>query len=243
MAEFSSITRTGRHEPFGLHVKRGYVQGHEHVHKFGFNTSVTTSATLVWNGGGDYTYPTSPAQLGVVGTSTTDNSQITIEGLDADYNKLSNVVTLNGTTTVTTSGSYLRAYRAYVSDDNEPAGNVTITHSGSNIAIIRADEGQTLMATYTVPAGYTAYLYQLVLGGAAELANKFMTIRLRTRESNGVFRTQARYTVAAQTFEETMVFPLVFPEKTDIEITAQSSSQVQQASAMFDLLLIKNVSV
>lgn len=243
MAEFSSITRTGRHEPFGLHVKRGYVQGHEHVHKFGFNTSVTTSATLVWNGGGDYTYPTSAAQLGVVGTSTTDNSQITIEGLDADYNKLSNVVTLNGTTTVTTSGSYLRAYRAYVSDDNEPAGNVTITHSGSNIAIIRADEGQTLMATYTVPAGYTAYLYQLVLGGAAELANKFMTIRLRTRESNSVFRTQAKYTVAAQTFEETMVFPLVFPEKTDIEITAQSSSQVQQASAMFDLLLIKNVSV
>lgn len=243
MAEFSSITRTGKHEPFGLHVKRGYVQGHEHVHKFGFNTSVTTSATLVWNGGGDYTYPTSAAQLGVVGTSTTDNSQITIEGLDADYNELSNVVTLNGTTTVTTSGSYLRAYRAYVSDDNEPAGNVTITHSGSNIAIIRADEGQTLMATYTVPAGYTAYLYQLVLGGAAELANKFMTIRLKTREHNGIFRTKAKYTIATQTFEEVFEFPLVFPEKTDIEITAQSSSQVQQASAMFDLLLIKNVSV
>lgn len=243
MAEFSSITRTGKHEPFGLHVKRGYVQGHEHVHKFGFNTSVTTSATLVWNGGGDYTYPTSAAQLGVVGTSTTDNSQITIEGLDADYNELSNVVTLNGTTTVTTSGSYLRAYRAFVSDDNEPAGDVTVTHSGSNIAIISADEGQTLMATYTVPAGYTAYLYQLVLGGAAELANKYMTIRLRTRKPNGIFRTQAKYTVASQTFEETMVFPLVYPEKTDIEITAQSSSQVQQASAMFDLLLIKNVSV
>ena len=243
MAEFSSITSTGKHEPFGLHVKRGYVQGHEHVHKFGFNTSVTTSATLVWNGGGDYTYPTSAAQLGVVGTSTTDNSQITIEGVDADYNELSNVVTLNGTTTVTTSGSYLRAYRAFVSDDNEPAGDVTVTHSGSNIAIISANEGQTLMATYTVPAGYTAYLYQLVFGGAAELANKFMTIRLRARESNGVFRTQAKYTVATQTFEETMVFPLVYPEKTDIEITAQSSSQVQQASAMFDLLLIKNVSV
>ena len=243
MAEFSSITRTGKHEPFGLHVKRGYVQGHEHVHKFGFNTSVTTSATLIWNGGSDYTYPTSAAQLGIVGTSTTDNSQITVQGLDADYNELTNIVTLNGTTTVTTSGSYLRAYRAFVSDDNEPAGDVTITHSGTNIAIISADEGQTLMATYTVPAGYTAYLYQLVFGGAAELANKYMTIRLRAREHGGIFRTQAKYTTATQTFEETMVFPLVFPEKTDIEITAQSSSQTQQASAMFDLLLIKNVSV
>jgi hypothetical protein len=74
MGQYSSITRTGKHEPFGLHVKRGYVQGHEHVHKFGFNTSVTTSATLIWNGGGGYTYPTSAAQLGVVGTSTTDNA-------------------------------------------------------------------------------------------------------------------------------------------------------------------------
>ena len=243
MAEFSSITRTGKHEPFGLHVKRGYVQGHEHVHKFGFNTSVTTSATLIWNGGGDYTYPTSAAQLGVVGTSTTDNSQITIQGVDGDYNEVSNIVTLNGTTTVTTSASYLRAYRAFVSDDNEPAGDVTIRHSGDVVAIISEDEGQTLMATYTVPAGYTAYLYQLVFGGAAEVANKYMTIRLKVREQGGIFRTQAKYTTAAQTFEETMVFPLVFPEKTDIEITAQSSSQVQQASAMFDLLLIKNVSV
>ena len=239
MAEFSSITRTGKHEPFGLHVKRGYVQGHEHVHKFGFNTSVTTSATLVWNGGGDYTYPTSAAQLGVVGTSTTDNSQITIEGVDADYNELSNVVTLNGTTTVTTSGSYLRAYRAFVSDDNEPAGDVTVTHSGSNIAIISANEGQTLMATYTVPAGYTAYLYQLVFGGAAELANKFMTIRLRARESNGVFRTQAKYTVATQTFEETMVFPLVYPEKTDIEVVAAADTGTIVSSS-FDLILVDN---
>jgi hypothetical protein len=243
MAEFSSITRTGKHEPFGLHVKRGYVQGHEHVHKFGFNTSVTTSATLIWNGGGDYTYPTSAAQLGVVGTSTTDNSQITIQGVDGDYNEVSNIVTLNGTTTVTTSASYLRAYRAFVSDDNEPAGDVTIRHSGDVVAIISEDEGQTLMATYTVPAGYTAYLYQLVFGGAAEVANKYMTIRLKVREQGGIFRTQAKYTTAAQTFEETMIFPLVFPEKTDVEITAQSSSQVQQASAMFDLLLIKNVSV
>lgn len=242
MSDFSSITRTGKHEPFGLHVKRGYVQGHEHVHKFGFNTSVTTSATLVWNGGGDYTYPTSAAVLGVVGTSTTDNSQITVQGVDGDYNELSNIVTLNGTTTVTTSGTFLRSYRAFVSDDNEPAGDVTITHSGDTVAIISEGEGQTLMATYTVPAGYTAYLYQLVFGGAAEVANKFMTVRLRIREPGGIFRTQAKYTTAAQTFEEVMDFPLKFTEKTDIEITAQASSGTQQASAMFDLLLIKNES-
>lgn len=240
MAEYSSITKTGKHEPFELHVQRGYVQAHETVHKFGFNTSVTTDEHLVWNGGGAYTYPTVAGQLGVVGTSTTDNSQITVIGLDADYNEISNIVTLNGTTTVTTSASYLRTYRAFVSDDNEPAGDVTVRHSGNTVAIISSGEGQTLMATYTVPAGYTAYLYQLVIGGASEIANKFMTVRVKVREPGGIFRTKAKYTTAAQTFEETMAFPLEYPEKSDIEITAQSSSQVQQATAMFDLLLIKN---
>mgnify|MGYP007073242182 FL=1 len=242
MGEFSSITRTGKHEPFGLHVKRGYVQGHSHVHKFGYNVSVGTSAMLVWDGGSDYTYPTSAAQLGVVGTSTTDNSQITVQGVDADYNYVSNIVTLNGTTTVTTSASYLRAYRAFVSDDNEPAGEVTIRHSGDLVAKIHAGEGQTLMATYTVPAGHTAYLTQLVLGSATEQSNKFLRIRLRAKESDGIFRTKAKYTLAGQNFEETFDVPLVFNEKTDIEVTAESSSNIQEVSAMFDLILIKNES-
>lgn len=243
MAEFSSITRTGKHEPFGLHVKRGYVQGHEHIHKFGYNTSVTTSASLIWNGGSGYVYPTSAAVLGVVGTSTTDNSQITIEGLDADYNQLTNIVTLNGTTTVTTSGTYLRAFRAFVSDDNEPAGDVTVRHSGNIVAIIEEGENQTLMSTYTIPAGYTGYFMQLVIGGATEVANKFLTTRLRFKEYGGVFRTQAKYTLASQTFEETFELPLEIPEKTDIEMTGQASSGVMQTTAMFDILLIKNVSV
>lgn len=242
MGQYSSITRTGKHEPFELHVKRGYVQGHEHVHKFGYNTSVTTSATLIWNGGGLYPYPTSAAPLGVVGTSTTDNSEITVIGLDADYNEVSNIVTLNGTTTVTTSASYLRAYRAFVSDDKEPAGDVAIRHSGSVVAKITSGENQTLMATYTIPAGYTGYFTQLVIGGATELANKYLTIRLRFREPGGVFRTQAKYTIAAQTFEESFDFPLVIPEKTDVDIVGQSSSGTMQTTAMFDILLIKNES-
>jgi len=244
MAEFSSITRTGKHEPFDLHLARGYIQGHSHVHKFGVATSVSLTEVVVWDGNSAYPYPTSAATLGVVGTSTTDNSQITVQGLDADYNFVSNIVTLSGTTTVTTSASYLRAYRAFVSDDNEPSGNVTIRHSGNLVAQINSGENQTLMATYTVPAGYTAYLKQLHVGSSTETILQYMTVRLKVRNPGGVFRTKAKYTVSDNSMDEVFPIPLVIPEKSDVHVTAQSSSgTAQQVHGLFDLILIKNESV
>ena len=241
MGEFSSITRTGKNEPFELHVKRGYVQGHSTENKFGA-ASVSVVEVPVWAGNSAYTYPTSAAVLGVVGTSTTDNSQITVQGVDGDYNFVSNIVTLNGTTTVTTSGTYLRAYRAFVSDDNEPSGDVSIRHSGDLVAKINSGENQTLMALYTVPAGHTAYLYQLNVGSGTENANKYVTFKLRTREQGGVFRTKQKFNIQGGYMIDEYSFPITIPEKTDIEITAQSSSGDQDVHALFDLLIVKNES-
>ena len=241
MGEYSSITKTGKHEPFGLHVKRGYVQGHSTVNKFGAAT-VSVVEAPIWDGNSNYVYPTSATILGVVGTSTTDNSQITIEGLDENYNFVSNIVTLNGTTSVGTSATYLRAYRAFVSDDNEPAGDVTIRHSGITVAKINSGENQTLMAIYTIPAGYTGYLYQLNVGSGTENANKYVTFKLRTRELGGVFRTKQKFNIQGGHLIEDYTFPLAIPEKTDIEISAQSSSGDQEVHGLFDLLLIENES-
>jgi hypothetical protein len=242
MGEHSSITRTGKHEPFGLHVKRGYVQGHSVINKFGAAT-VSVVEEPIWDGNSNYVYPSSAAVLGVVGTSTTDNSQITIQGVDADYNFVSNIVTLNGTTSVNTSASYLRAYRAFVSDDNEPAGDVTIRHSGTTVAKILEGEGQTLMAIYTVPAGFTGYLYQLNVGSGTESQNKYVTFKLRTREQGGIFRTKQKFNVQGGNIIQEFDFPLKITEKTDIELTAQSSSNDQDVHGLFELLLIENESV
>ena len=49
MGEYSSITRTGKHEPFELHVQRGYVQEHKSVSKFGYATSVSGTEVAVFN--------------------------------------------------------------------------------------------------------------------------------------------------------------------------------------------------
>ena len=244
MAEFSSITRTGKHEPFNLHLARGYVQGHENLFKFGYNAAVSAVEETIWDGGGIYSYPTSAAPLGVVGTSTTDNSQITVQGLDADYNEVSNIVTLNGTTTVTTSASYIRAYRAFVSDDNEPAGDVNIRHSGNLVAQISSGENQTLMTVYTVPAGYTLYISRGTISTASEGTNEIITGRLKVRTPGGVMRTQAVVTLNNQFITFDWETPIVVPEKSDVEATAiVSKSQNNAVAASFEGILIKNESV
>ena len=244
MGEFSSITRTGKHEPFNLHVARGYVQQHIPFFKFGYNAAVSSANETIWDGGGIYSYPTSAAPLGVVATTTTDiGSQITVVGLDANYNEVSNIVTLNATTTVTTSASYLRVYRAYVSNNVAPVNNVNITHSGTKVAQITAGENQTLMSVYTVPAGYTLYIGRGTISTATEGTNQIVTGRLVARFFGGVFRTQALVTLNNQFVEFDWETPLVIPEKTDIEARAiVSKSQDNAVATTFEGILIKNES-
>lgn len=243
MSKYSSITRTGKHEDFNLHVKRGFVEGHDHIHKFGYNPTVSVVERPVWDGAIEYVYPTSAGPCLVASTTTTDtSSEITVIGLDQDYNEITNIVTLNGTTTVATSGSYIRVFRAFVSNDVSCAGDVNINLDGNLNARIDQEEGQTLMAIYTVPAGYTGYLQQMNMASGTENANKYLTVSYKQREQGGVFRTLAKYTLANQFAEERYPYPLEIPEKTDIQIRAKSSSGDQEISALFDVLIIKNES-
>lgn len=243
MGKYASITRTGRNEDFNLHVKRGFVEGHEHIHKFGYNSTVSTTERPVWDGAIEYVYPTSAGPCLVVSTTAVDTgSKITVQGLDQDYNQITNIVTLNGTTTVATSGTFFRVFRAFISNDVSCVGDVNINLDGNLNARIDQAEGQTLMAIYTIPAGYTGYLQQINMATGTELANKYITVSYKEREPGGVFRTKAKYTLANQFAEETYPYPLEIPEKTDVQIRARSSSGEDEMSALFDILLIKNES-
>jgi len=242
MGQYSSISRFGKTEDLDLHIQRGFVQGHKAINKFGYATSVSSSEVAVFNGGLAYVYATTAAPLLVVGTSTVDvSSAITIEGLDVNYNEISTVVTINGTTTVTTTDSFIRVNRSFVSNDAEPTSSIRILNSDGNLnSEIAAEENQSLQAVYTIPAGYTGYLEQIAANTATETGNRFVRVRLKVREFGGVFKTKAKFTIAGGSYEEIYKFPLPIPEKSDIEVTAESSSGVNEVSAVFAILLIKN---
>jgi len=237
----SSMTRTGKHEPWELQVSRGQIAFHEPLFKFGFNQDVSATFQTIWTGGGLYTYPTSAANLGVVSTAAADTTTcIKVIGLDGDYNEIEEKVTVNGTTTVTTNSEYLRVYRAYVSA-NEPTGNIDITHSGTLSAQIVSGTNQTLMAVFTVPAGKSLYINRTQLGCGTTTGAQFMTVDFKVKKENGVFQTKTRSTVQDENIDIIYDYPLKIEEKSDVEIRAKNSAGAgREVSAVFEGILVDN---
>lgn len=239
----SSMTRTGKHEPWELQVSRGQIAFHKRLLKFGYNALINDTEETIWEGGGIYSYPSSALAMTVTSASgATDNGvKITIQGLDADYNEQSVEVTLAGSGTATTTETFIRVFRAFVSGSTAPVGAITIANGGTTYAYINGDN-QTLMALWTVPAGYTAYLVQTDVTVMTEANNKFGKVRVITREPGGVFRTQDNFSANNIDIVRSYAYPLPIPEKTDIEFRgiASSSNALLQVSATFEIIYIEN---
>lgn len=230
--------------PYFLQVSRGLIDGHKRVFKFGYNGLIQNVEETIWDVGGLYTYPSSAVTMTATSSSGATDSgiEVTIQGVDTNYAELSETVTLNASGTATTTGSFLRVYRAFVSGSTASAGNITIANGGTTYAYVSADDQQTLMALWTVPAGYTAYLFQLDTTAFTVQNNKVATIRMLTREVNGVFRTQNKFDLFEGSYHQDITCPQPIPEKTDIEFRAiaDSSNADLRVAATFDIIYIEN---
>lgn len=230
--------------PYYLQVSRGLIDGHKRVLKFGYNAEIQNVEETIWDVGGLYAYPASAVTMTATSSSgaTDEDVEVTIQGVDASYNESSETVTLNASGTATTTGSFLRVYRAYVSGDTASAGNITIANGGTTYAYVSVADQQTLMAVWTVPAGYTAYLFQLDTTVFTVQNNKVATIRMLTREFNGVLRTQNKFDLFQGSYHQDITCPQPIPEKTDIEFRAiaDSSNADLRVAAAFDILYIEN---
>ena len=230
--------------PYFLQVSRGLIAGHKRVFKFGYNGLIQNIEETIWDVGGLYAYPSSAVTMTATSSSgaTDENVQVTIQGLDASYNELSETVTLNASGTATTTGSFLRVYRAFVASGTASAGNITIANGGTTYAYISSADQQTLMALWTVPAGYTAYLLSTKITAFTEQNNKIATININARQQNGVFRTADKFDVFAAAITQEYTCPTPFPEKTDIEVRAiaTSSNADLRVAAGLDIIYIEN---
>jgi hypothetical protein len=251
----SSITRQGAFEPFDLQVSRGQIQGHRNVTVFGFNPDVDTTQVSVWPLPSLITFPTSAIQMTVSSTSANDTSAgtgartVVVQGLDANYNEVTETVTMNGQTAVTMTASLLRVNYAYVAtagSGNSAAGDIyigtgTVTAGVPATAynIIKFDYNNTTTGSYTIPAGYTGYVSQgLFSSGQAGGSNQVQG-RLLTRGTNDIRMTAALTTLNNGVANYVFEYPLAVPEKTTLEATAVGSSTNNSVSSMFIILLVK----
>jgi len=230
--------------PYFLQVSRGLVTGHKRIFKFGYNGEIQNVEETIWDVGGLYAYPSSAVTMTATSSAgaSDEDVEVTIQGLDTNYAELSETVTLNASGTATTTGSFLRVYRAFVSSSSASSGNISITNSSTTYAYISIADQQTLMAIWTVPAGYTAYLFQIDTTAFTIQNNKVATIRMLTREVNSVFRTQNKFDLFAGSYHQDIICPQPLPEKTDIEFRAiaDSSNADLRVSSTFDIIYIEN---
>lgn len=243
MAEISSISRVGKTEPFELQISRGQISWHNRLLKFGNNPLINEIEETVWEGGGIYVYPASAITLTATSSAGATDSGVvmSVSGLDADYNPISETIVLSGSGTATTTKQFFRVNRSFVTGSKGLTGTVSFTNGGITYATVNGDN-QTLMSLWTVPAGYTAYLLQTDVTVLTEANNKFGTIRFVTRLPGSVFRTQDLFSAQNSNVTRTYSLPLPILEKTDIEFRAVGSSanSALHVSATFELIYIKN---
>jgi hypothetical protein len=235
MAQISSISRVGTTEPFELQVSRGQIPWHTSLFKYGYNSNIINVEETIWDVGGLYAYPSSAVAMTVTSASGATDSGVTglVSGLDADYNEVSETFTLDGSGTYTTTQTFLRVFRAYITGSSAPAGNITIANTGTTYAQITAGENQTLMAVYTVPAGKSLYVNQgIATHGTGTSGGVFMTVRFLVRNEGEVFRTAVKIDVAES--------EILYPEKSDVEVRAIcNKNQANALSASFDGIIVE----
>ena len=223
---------------FGVSVQRGSVPNYSGVQKFGYNPAIGSSAfETVWDGSNTYTYPTTATTATATSSDTAaDNgSTVEIQGLDQNYDLATETITVGGAASTT---QFIRVFRAIMKTATTGitnVGTITITVNSIAVAQIQPTYGQTLMAVYTVPRKYCAYILQLDVGSSKDLENE---IRLITRQiDNGnAFNTKAFITTRGGFYEKNYYVPLKLGPKTDIEMVAKTSS-VSAISAGFEFFL------
>jgi hypothetical protein len=230
----SSVTQRGKFEPFELQVSRGQIAFHEGIEIFGYSAAIgSTAQGPMWEGqtqsGGLYVYPSSAAQLVLVSDSATDNTtrSVVIDGLDASYQRQTEIIALNGTSNVTTTKSFLRINGMSMLNSTN-TGNITASISSTVYAKINAGVGQTQMSIYTVPANYTFYLYYIQYDAAIGFTSSaYMTgqeyNKFNSGTNNGLI-TVTHQTVFVQKQETPFTAPIPHPEKTDMQFCVKASA-------------------
>jgi len=235
-------------EAWELNVSRDKVRGAYHIIKFGENLDVDGSMETIWDGGGLYTYLTSAGVLTVTSTDGDDSASgtgartVTVEGLDANYNQVSETLTVGGSAG---SVEFFRVFRAFVATSGSSGtneGTISVAQGGTTLAQIRVAGGtglgQTFMAIYTVPADYTGYIYQWDLSTAKSDGDIFLV--KRGQDDNGAWRSQDVMHTNQNSIERNYKFPLKIEEKSDIEVRAYSITNNMKCAATFCILLLQN---
>ena len=222
-------------------IAAGGLAGYSGVHKYGgvFGTALSTMST-VWTAADTsatalYPWAHSAGTLSVVSSSGSDITDVTIQGLDANYQAVEETFTLTGTTPVVGATSFTKVNRAFMHTETN-VGKIQASIGGTVVTEIGAEFGQTLQCFYTIPAGKTGYMTNI---NASASKNQSTDLFLFQRQVGGAFRVASTISLNQSNQSIDFPVPLKFTEKTDIDLRVQGSNNAT-ISADFTIILVDN---
>lgn len=231
---FISVTGSeGLTIPWGLAVMEGGVPGWHAVERSGANPEIDTGTVpeTLWDGGGLYTYSTTADIDTLSSSDPVDTQTLLVEGLDANWDVVTQYAILTGTTKVTLTTPLIRLFQITNIGATNIAGTVycyvdcatTTPGVPDVVANIRGEilDGNniTRMAMWTCPAGHEAHFF----GGSSQIiktGDRAAVVAVLLRLYGGVFTTRIQLVLnagAASDVSREFFFPTGFPEKTDVE--------------------------
>lgn len=236
------------------HIVDGKLPRHTLIHKIAQNLDVDTVTEDIWESGGVRTFLTTAATLSIVSDNVNDTSSgsgarsLRIDGLDENFELISETVLLNGTTPVITTNTFIRVHLMIVTSSGTYGSNnegiITATDTGlSSIqGTILAGRGQSRSSHYTVPYNRRALLTRLQLSVESN----------KTAEITVIFRPGANVTSApfaskiegvkirglSGALEVPFRGPILFEPNTDIWLQSTAEAVNTAVNSDYELLLI-----
>lgn len=237
--------------PNGLALAANRIPGIELKGTSGINTAVGATLETICTQGGLRNLLSSAEQLKIVSSSANDTNsgsakarRVKIKGIDASGNDLEENVDLNGTTAVTTVGSYRHINDVFVnkvgsgSDFNE--GTISVKNNAEDTVLyeIAAGECQQQSASYSIPAGHFGYMTSFVTTATGDCQ---ISVWLNKSPDTAPFK-QVLTTIAGNGSPVTYNLPNPFqiPGNGIVEFRAKSlTGSDVKAAADFQLLIEK----
>lgn len=230
-----------------IDIASGNYPGASSIFVHGFNSSFANGVEeSFWQGSSLYPWTTwdsyagTGTTLNVVSSNAGDTQTVLINGLDENFEVLTESVTLTGTTPVTTTGTFMRTNSLQITAGASNAGTITVVPTGSAVVVdqISPGFGASQNAQYTIPAGYTGYVMQ----GSAQIGKgQDGTAYFKVRPYGAAFSTQFVILLYQDTFQYEFSVPFVVPEKSDLDLTMVASSSRTAGTCAYDILLMQNV--
>lgn len=228
--------------PWEVQVARGKIAGVQGLSISGYQAEIPITWVPIWGLPTAYTYLPTAQQVRIWSNSSSDtNVHITITGLDASYNVISeNVILTNNSTGVLSTQNFFRINSININALPMNVGTIYAGNSSKSItlATIEPGAGRSQMGIYTVPAGNTFYLTQVNVY-TNQVGSQTGLYRSSTTNANGVNNTILTFPFI-DSYSSLKVVPRPYAEKTDIQWQAQSSQGTSRVGFQVEGYLISN---